>query len=349
MANLAIRYGAALASAGHDVTLLCYAYAPDMARIDPANKVFHLGTGRARRTVGELKRFLCEYQPRALVSFPTFLNLAVIPACMWARQVGTWTGACVPVLTHPIRLAQQANIKDNVLAARLLYPFADAFVAISPEPSSEIASWPGVRFKAFAVAPPPLPQAASGVLSRWEEGNEPLFVTASRLVAVKRHDLLLDAFRKVLRTQPSARLVILGTGAEENHIRQRIAEIGLETSVDVLGFVDDPLEWMSRATAFVMASDEEGFGQVLVEAMSVGCPVVSTDALGGGPRYVLNDGAYGVLVPRGDRDALAAGMKRMLDPVQRRFWSEQAELRASRFSGKRVGTELAAFLIEVAS
>ena len=74
--------------------------------------------------------------------------------------------------------------------------------------------------------------------------------------------------------------------------------------------------------AFVLSSDEEGFAQVLTEAMSTGCPVITTDALGGGPRFVTDDGKYGLLVPRGNRAELAGAMERMLQPDVRARYSQ---------------------------
>ena len=70
------------------------------------------------------------------------------------------------------------------------------------------------------------------------------------------------------------------------------------------------LQYAAHAWALVHSSDEDGFAQVLTEAMSVGCPVVTADSLGGGPRFVTEDGKYGLLVPRSDPAKLAEAMGR---------------------------------------
>ena len=77
-------------------------------------------------------------------------------------------------------------------------------------------------------------------------------------------------------------------------------------------------------------SDEDGFAQVLTEAMSVGCPVVTADSMGGGPRFVTEDGKYGLLVPRGDPAKLAEAMAEMLQPHVRAHsvgWATSAPMR----------------------
>jgi glycosyltransferase involved in cell wall biosynthesis len=97
----------------------------------------------------------------------------------------------------------------------------------------------------------------------------------------------------------------------------------------------------------VLASNEEGFGQVLVEAMSVGLPVISTDATGGGPRFVLDGGRYGVLVPKGDAEALAAAMISMTDASARAKYAALGRERARDFSPSAVGASLVEFIEKI--
>ena len=125
-----------------------------------------------------------------------------------------------------------------------------------------------------------------------------------------------------------ARLLIIGKGSGRSSAAEQIRRLGLSADAETAGWVDDPLQFAARAYAFVLSSDEEGFAQVLTEAMSTGCPVITTDALGGGPRFVTDDGKYGLLVPRGNRAELAGAMERMLQPdVRARYssWAERAE------------------------
>ena len=77
-------------------------------------------------------------------------------------------------------------------------------------------------------------------------------------------------------------------------------------------------------------SDEDGFAQVLTEAMSVGTPVIAADSQGGGPRFVTDDGTYGPLVPRGDVDELVEAMATMLDSDVRARYSALGMKRADR-------------------
>ena len=98
----------------------------------------------------------------------------------------------------------------------------------------------------------------------------------------KRLDLLIEAFAD-LRQRHDANLLIVGEGPGRSHAAEKIQQLGLGAHAETVGWVDDPLQFAAHAWAFVLSSDEEGFAQVLTEAMSAGCPVITTDAQGGGP------------------------------------------------------------------
>ena len=163
----------------------------------------------------------------------------------------------------------------------------------------------------------------------FEAGEPPVFVTAGRLVPMKDHATLLQAFAKVLHRRP-VRLMIMGTGPLHDELEALAGSLGIAADVAFLGFVQNPLPFMRQASAFVLSSRSEGFGNVLVEAMGCGTPVVATDCPYG-PAEILDRGRYGVVVPQQDPDALAQGMERVLD--QRAQWPESLlRGRAAEFS-----------------
>jgi len=115
--------------------------------------------------------------------------------------------------------------------------------------------------------------------------------------------------------------MILGNNAGSGPaLNALVRELDLENDVAMPGFVDNPCTYMAKAAVFALSSRWEGFGNVIVEALAVGTPVVSTDCESG-PAEILDHGRYGDLVPVGDYHALAkvilgvlSGKTKSVDP-----------------------------------
>src|SRR5262249_54030752 len=99
--------------------------------------------------------------------------------------------------------------------------------------------------------------------------------------------------------------------SERDSLIRLSAKLGIENIVDFRGFEPNPFRYMKRAAALVSSSRHEGFGNVLVEALACGTPVISTDCPCG-PAEILDGGRFGKLVPVGDVNALADAMERAL-------------------------------------
>lgn len=159
---------------------------------------------------------------------------------------------------------------------------------------------------------------------------DPVFVACGRLTAQKNFPLLLHALAQVNRQRP-ANLLLLGDGPLRSALEAEAAQLGLADRVVFAGFRRNPYAFMHRATAFVLSSDYEGFGNVVTEAMACGTPVVSTDCPHG-PREILESGKWGALVPVGDAVSLAAALLAVLaDPAAARLKADAARRRATDF------------------
>jgi glycosyltransferase involved in cell wall biosynthesis len=134
----------------------------------------------------------------------------------------------------------------------------------------------------------------------------PVFLSIGRLFSAKDFPTLLKAFALV-RQKMNAKLVVLGEGEERSNLEQLIRQLNIKDDVDLHGFVDNPYKYIANSSSFVLSSKYEGFGNVLVEALALGKPIVSTDCPSG-PSEILDGGKYGKLVPVGDVDALAQAM-----------------------------------------
>lgn len=166
-------------------------------------------------------------------------------------------------------------------------------------------------------------------------GDGPIICAVARLAPEKNLGLLLEAFRRVRAMRPAV-LVILGDGPERTSLEMRVAAWGLSRSVCLFGHRDNVYSYLRRADLFVHTCEFEGFGYTVLEALACGTAVIATDCPYG-PREILGDSEFGILVPPDDPAALADAILRLLaDPVGRRGWAARGLWRAEQLSVKRM-------------
>jgi N-acetyl-alpha-D-glucosaminyl L-malate synthase BshA len=155
--------------------------------------------------------------------------------------------------------------------------------------------------------------------------DEAMMLHLSNLRPVKRVDLLLEAVARV-RPRDAFKLVILA-GGDFTPFAAQVERLGLGDRVVVRQNVFEIEDYLQAADLGLFASESESFCLSVLEAMSFGCPSVST-AVGGVPEVVVA-GESGVLVRGGDADALAQGVESLLrDPVKRAAFGRAAQVRA---------------------
>lgn len=242
---------------------------------------------------------------------------------------------------------QNAGLRERVELAliRRGFPAFDAAIALSSGVAEELRRIVPPLQDRVDVVPNvglPLPaQMATALTRQRDEGAGGCNLLAcGRLTRQKDYPTLLRAFR--LLRGDGLRLHILGDGELRTSLQRLVAEFGLDDRVTFLGFQRDPFSHMRAADIFVLSSRWEGFGNVLVEAMAMGTPVVSTDCPHG-PAEIITDGETGLLVPTGQPEALTAALQRLIDdPALRQKLGQAGQVRAQDFSAERVGAAYAA-------
>lgn len=179
------------------------------------------------------------------------------------------------------------------------------------------------------------------------EDDEILFMTVANLRPEKGYDVLLEAAKAIVNRDPPIRIAAVGRGPLRDALRTRHMELGLGDRFQFLGQRDDVLELLAGADAFVLASRHEGLPVALMEATSVGLPIVASGV--GGIPQVLEDEVGALLVPPGEPGVLAHTMMRLAsDPELRLRLGCQAKLRSSMFDIAEASRAVGDIYVQVA-
>lgn len=298
-----------------------------------------------------LKQYLQAQRPDYLLSILDVLGSAVI-----AQQLAkTPTKVVMTVHTH---LSQQFKDRHGAALTQFkwfcidkFYPQAAAIAAVSHGVADDLSGHSTIALKDIQVLYNPIlthdfyDKVQEPLPHPWFAASEPPVVLGvGRLVRQKDFANLVQAFAKVRQHQP-ARLVILGS--EDNRepdikprLQAMIQDLGITADVELCGFVSNPYPYMAKASVFALSSIYEGFGNVIVEALAAGTPVVSTDCESG-PAEILEKGQYGRLVAVRDSHALAEGICAALAETPD---TERLQKRAAVFSVDKVAGKYDSFL-----
>ena len=169
--------------------------------------------------------------------------------------------------------------------------------------------------------------------------REKRVISIGRYAYQKGYDMLLKAWSEVEKACPDWQLAIYGMG-DRSPYRKQMEELGIDANRCFLnGPVDDVTKVYLTSSLFVLSSRFEGFGLVIVEAMSCGVPVIAFDCKNG-PRSIISDGEDGILVPPADIKALVSKMIEVIqDSDRRRTLSENGLKKCPQFAVEKIGKQ----------
>jgi len=322
---------------GVDVTLVVHGLRGQLLNQVPAGlRIVDLASSRTLQDVPRLARFLRTEQPDILLANVDLNNIAALVA----KAVG-FTRTKIVICQHNSISAEFVGDQNWLyryvgLAYRLLGPLIDRAVAVSGGVAKELILLGGVPKDRVLTINNPV--VGPDFQARCDEVIEhpwfgqpdcPVFVTAGRLVPEKDHETMLRALA-IHRQRFNGRLILLGTGPLQTELGSLMDRLGLTKAVDFHGFHSNALPFFRQADAFLLSSRCEGFGNVIVEALGCGTPVISTRCEHG-PAEILDHGRFGVLVEPSDPNAMATAMNEIA-ALRERFPAGLLRQRANEYS-----------------
>lgn len=275
-------------------------------------RVVDLKSSRTLSSIIPLANYLKKEKPRVVISAMHYVNIILLIAKKISRSKFKLIISEHSTLSYSLADSSYTNIVLKKLM-RSMYPYADEIIAVSQGVADDLVEVLELKNKNVHVIHNPvvttdlLLKREEPVNHLWIKNNIPFILGVGRLTKAKNFHLLINAFAKVEK-DISAHLVILGAGELELELKQLIYSLGLQDKIHMLGFVDNPYSWMKKAELFILSSSWEGFGNVLVEAMACGTPVISTNCPSG-PAEILENGKWGRLVNVNDINHLSEVLK----------------------------------------
>ncbi len=290
-----------------------FEYLPPGLRLYILNKKNKLDT---LRLVFKTAGIVGKEKPDIVLSFGYYANTIVGLSRIFSPSRFSGTRLCLTEHTYTesfIDNLRFAAVRKWMVS--LLYRRADLIIAVSDGVKKNLVESFSIPENKIRICNNPVDLSSILRLSRepvkhkWFDGSHLVVIAVGNLTAAKGYPYLLEAFSR-LRKKFAAKLAILG-GGEKKHLEKLAEKLGIEKDVAFLGFRDNPFKYMAKSSVFVLPSLWEGFGNVIVEAMACGVPVVATIS-GSGPKEIISDWENGFLVPAGDVNQMAEAIGRLL-------------------------------------
>ncbi|MGO8693353.1 MAG: glycosyltransferase [Rectinemataceae bacterium] len=338
---------ACLRGRGRDLRVLCLERAAPGSAIEldpPAVELSSLGSGGS----AALKLAALPFLARTLAAYLLKVGAGTVMSHLFranfvnvmARDLGGGAHRAAQSATYRAILVNHTRVsrlageglsgRVNAALTRRLYPRADLVASVSRASAAECAAFVRIPEARSIVLYNPVDCAAAvaAVAAAAQSRPRPAVVALGRLVALKRFGDLVEAFARLAPDYPELELDIVGEGPERSRLEAQAAASGAAGRIRFPGRVADPFPALAGARVFVSASEVEGFGIAIVEALAAGLPVVASDCAYG-PREILaprsdptclleraqgyETADYGLLYPVGSVESLEAALRRVLD------------------------------------
>ena len=319
---IAVEVANRLVAEGHSCILICENKSgPFLQNVDDAVSVFSIGKGRIWESATKFY-LLCKKHD--------------IDSCLTTvRRCNVVAGLAIPFLKKAFCcLMLEVNTFDTLVRRRYIsrsawlflmriaYSNASAIVSCSHDVAGQLKKYVGINHpQHMIIGNPALPdnfqQLVAGDPSDWPaeySDKEIVLISMGRLEEQKNYLFLVKAFKSLYATNNSFRLLLVGSGSQQEEILRLIRKLDLENVIKMLPFILNPYPILSRSKVFVMSSKWEGFGNVFIMAAALGLPIVSSNAPGG-VREIVTDNHMGALYEQNDVNGFINAVNNVLRSI----------------------------------
>ena len=324
--------------------VLANAEGPYLDDVSSAVEIVDLFSKRVSASLPGLTRYLKKNKPQAMLSTMGHANIIAI----LARKLAGMEEKMRLVVREAITISYDTRKTNKPLGrlipqlTRFFYPWADEIIANSSGSAYDLATLTGLPVDSIHIIANPIDIDAIRDYGKtfpnhpWFHSDEYQVILATgRLTEQKGFDVLIKAFLLVNKKKPDTRLIILGEGEKRQELNELVKSLGIADKVSLPGFMNNPYSYMNHSTLFVLSSRWEGLPNALLEALTLGTPIVATKCPSG-PSEILENGKYGKLVPVDDYNELANAILTTLSTPPDR---QTLKARANNFSIDKIVDE----------
>lgn len=280
-------------------------------RVDNGINIVNLKKKSLIKMALPLLRYLRKNKPKVIITGGEGANilLGIMKKLMPSQKV------IISIRTNLSTEYRESNNRKKKLLfpffSKVLYKNVDKIVTVSKGVANDASEFLGYPLEKFNVIYNPI--VDEGLLELMNEevehewldnDNYKVLLSVGRLVKQKDLVTLIKGFKLAKQKDNSLKLIIIGEGPEKSKLVSMVKEYNLEKDIVFQGFVQNPYPFMKKADIFILSSQWEGFGNVLVEALATGVPIISTDCPSG-PSEILDHGKYGKMIQVGDYNHLS--------------------------------------------
>lgn len=277
-------------------------------------KIVDLKVKRAFSAIPKLRRYIKENNQVVLMSFLGYANVIALLANLFLKNEVRHVISEREDIKETLK---QSSVKRSFILKNLmkiLYKKADKIIAISNQVASSLVEELNIERSNINVIYNPY-MFDNKLSAESSEGRGiPKVISVGRLVPIKNFQFLLEVFKEVVESV-DAELIILGEGHLRSKLEEQIEILNLGNKVKLMGFVNNPINYLNKADLFVIPSISEGFGNVVLEAMSCSLPIVSSKC--GGPEEILENGKWGDIIDLKNKSEFVEKIINRLNKVEK--------------------------------
>jgi len=337
-----------LSESGREVTIVTFLDQNDFSNVlDTRIKIDYLSVKNFKTSFFVLCNYLHKNRFDNFIANIWPLTIFSLPIRFFSRKTN------LVFIEHCI-LSEQYKSKHLIfkfllkLSISMFYRFAHHVVCVSQGVKDDLISFGVPKNKSLVIFNPLMPAFSNACdlknkkIRNWIQGSSINLVAVGQLIQAKNFLNLIKSINILVhREKYDLRLLVLGDGEERVALEDAINEYSLGQHVYLPGWVEDPIPFIESSDLLVLSSDYEGFGLVIIEALSVGVNVVSTNCKTG-PSEILKGGEFGFLCAVNDEKSLSSSIKEALKkPLPKNKLLE----RASDFSPRKITEEYEKILI----